>query len=107
MIRKNAFIAFNIALFIVLIFAWSERWSYSPKITSSNDGMMALYKKDNWTGEIWITTYTNDSDNFGQPAYGRDETSSGKATDKFIRNTLTFIWFILMFLSLFFSINGL
>ncbi|GIN38368.1 hypothetical protein [Heyndrickxia oleronia] len=104
--KSTIFIALNITVFIALVFAWSERWTYGPKITSSEgDGKIAVYKKDNWTGQIWITQYTSSSEDFLQPAYGVDEVPFGEK--EWPRVTLTIMWSVLTLLSLFFSIYGI
>lgn len=54
---SNIFIALNITLVILLLFAWNERWTHSPQFTSGS--IKYYYLEDHWTNNTWELRYGN------------------------------------------------
>jgi hypothetical protein len=106
LIKKDWFIALNITLLILLLFAWNERWSHGPK--QSREGYTVTYKKDNWTNQIWLVEY---SLKYQNQKYGK-QTAVPKSKKYLIdpwaiRNAFNWGWIVMTFSTLFFSVNGL
>jgi hypothetical protein len=107
--KSNLFIALCITLTISLIFAWSQRWDYGSKhsVNDSDTYLKASYKKDKWTGQNWLILDGVDGD---EKHYLSQSTVPDKDNEPIawiIRDSLTFLWSLLTFLSLLFSIYGL
>jgi hypothetical protein len=102
LIKKDWFIATNITLLILLLFAWNERWNVGPKIKISNGYVQN--NKDNWTDQKWISIYNNEE--FGEERFVPN--NQKHLIDPWgLRNILNWGWIVLTFSTLFFSVNGL
>ncbi|WP_391557506.1 hypothetical protein [Robertmurraya sp.] len=110
-------------LAVVLLFSWSLRWTKVEKRHSINGHASVAYKKDNWTGQTWISygpplgevlidiPLVIDSKRFDANDHIVNELvkhgKSGYLVDAWRKRDLaTYIWFTLTILCLISSIIG-
>ncbi|MDF2792068.1 MAG: hypothetical protein K0S80_5170 [Neobacillus sp.] len=106
-INSNVFIAINISLMIILLFAWNERWTRSPQFSSGS--IKYYYLEDHWTNNTWELKY-GDYGEYGRHFYGMQTRLPHVEDDTIfwlLRKALTVGWCIVFSSSLFFSIYGL